>query len=211
MEPQTPKETPPEDLRRLRATEIVERALVAANTGDEPPIKRLIAALVDEVAHVLLDVDRKALELKGLVEENEKIRTVIAGNEREVPAEVTVAEQTRALLEILHEAHRRASGGRLRSLALFWREGREVFVRANTRGVVARPGDRDATLVGMHGNFPWAAYFDGKETVAIRFGTIGSTNVLWERKYQIGPSRPLHDLPAAVQQAQSDFDSAMTA
>lgn len=199
--------------RRTKAIQIAERALQSVEPGlkNESYLVAMLGSIGREIEFLLLDNERKQLEIDGLTGENEKLRTSIAGNEREVPVEVTVAEQTRALLEVLHECQHRAAGGRLRSLILFWREGREVFVRAASRGIVARPGDREPTMVGMHGNFPWAAYFDGKADVTIRFGTLGTTNVLWERLYRVGAAWPLPTVRDAVLQAAVDFDRARVA
>jgi len=75
----------------------------------------------------LLAADKRTA---ALLKENAQLRDQIAGNTREMPEPTSLEDQHRELLRAINEIGKRCVSGTLRSVALFWEEGRMIVLHA---------------------------------------------------------------------------------
>ncbi len=80
--------------------------------------------------NMLLELRRKHDVVESLLKENGQLRDQIAGNSRDLPELSSLEDQHRELLVAINEIGKRCVSGTLRSVALFWEEGKMIVLHA---------------------------------------------------------------------------------
>lgn len=93
---------------------------------------QVIEDAVTTLVIALLTVhERTNIVREALLRENAQLRDQLAGNARELPPGTALDDQLEQVAAMAHEVLKRSGpGGRLRSVALFWEEGRAIVLHA---------------------------------------------------------------------------------
>jgi hypothetical protein len=118
-----------EEQEKERAT--YARGLAQGALGGRDGEQAVEDAVTELVINLLTIHERTIAAKNALLKENAQLRDQLAGNTRELPPGSTLDDQLEQVAAMAREVLKRSgSGGRLRSLAFLWEEGRAIVLHA---------------------------------------------------------------------------------